>query len=86
MRRQSFSGTQSSHQTGTLAGRQSSHQSAVLPNLNVVFVGELFRRVERGGIIWLTVLKFLRPNKTMSVNVEDIGTIVSHCTPLRCVC
>jgi hypothetical protein len=45
-----------------------------------VFVGELFSRVQGGGIIWVIAQKILDPNKTMAVDTEDIGPIISHGT------
>jgi hypothetical protein len=45
-----------------------------------VFVSELLSCVQRGIIISVIAQKILDPDKTMTVDAEDIGPIISHST------
>jgi hypothetical protein len=59
------------------AGRESGDKSITVPKLNIVAINELFGGGYGGGIVWVIAEKF-GPNKTMTVDTDDIGAIVRH--------
>ena len=67
-------------------GGESSDQSTAVPKLNFVPFDELFGRLHRGGIVWVIAQKFGGFDKTMTVDTENIGAIISHgAAPLRLI-
>jgi hypothetical protein len=55
-----------------------SDQPAAVPQLNVVPIKKLFSRLHGGGIVWVIAQKIGGPNKTMTIDPEDIGAIFRH--------
>jgi hypothetical protein len=41
-------------------------------------INELFSRLHGGGIVWVIAQKIGGPNKTMTIDPEDIGAIFRH--------
>jgi len=51
-----------------------------------VSINEHVGRFHSGGIVWVIAQKFAGPNKTMTVETEDIGTTMSHARSLEVGC